>query len=298
MKRLQRLKRPERPVSSFARVAIALLACVLVAGTAHAQKLFRVTTIPEEAATEQLRKFGPLVKYLERQLGMKVEFTPVNDYPAAVEALVNKQVDMVWFGGFTHVQAQIRSGGKIVPIAQREEDTQFRSVFIAQKSAGYKQLTDLKGKQVSFGSQSSTSGHLMPRTFLLQAGIEPERDFKRIAYSGAHDATIASVVSGRVDAAALDITVWRKFVEEKRVDTSKVDVFYTTPPYFNYNWSVHADMPLAQRERVTKALLDLNMNTPEGKEILTLNRATRYIPTKAENYKGLETAGRSAGLIK
>jgi len=133
---------------------------------------------------------------------------------------------------------------------------------------------------------------------MLEAGIDPERDFKRVAYSGAHDATIASVVSGRVDAAALDITVWNKFVGEKKVDISKVDVFYTTPPYFNYNWSVHADMPSALREKITKALLALDMNTPEGKEILTLNRATKYIPTKADNYKGLEKAGRSAGLIK
>jgi phosphonate transport system substrate-binding protein len=127
------------------------------------------------------------------------------------------------------VQAQIRSGGKVIPIAQRKEDTQFRSVFITQTDSGIKQLSDLKGKQVSFGSQSSTSGHLMPRSFLLEAGIDPDKDFKRVAYSGAHDATIASVVSGRVDAAALDITVWRKFVDEKRVDTSKVNVFYTTP---------------------------------------------------------------------
>ena len=101
-----------------------------------------------------------------------------------------------------------------------------------------------------------------------------------------------------MDAAALDITVWNKFVLDKKVDTSKTDVFYTTPPYFNYNWSVHADMPAALRERITKALLALDMNTPEGKEILTLNRATRYIATKPENYKGLEQAGRSAGLIK
>jgi len=222
----------------------------------------------------------------------------VNDYPAAVEALVNKQVDLVWFGGFTHVQAQIRSGGKVIPIAQREEDTKFRSVFITQKSSGITKLADLKGKQVSFGSQSSTSGHLMPRTFLLEAGIDPEKDFKRVAYSGAHDATIASVVSGRVDAAALDITVWNKFVTENKVDTSKVDVFFTTPAYFNYNWSVHADMPAALREKITKAILAIDMNTPEGKEILTLNRASKYVPTKAENYKALERAGRSAGLIK
>jgi phosphonate transport system substrate-binding protein len=132
----------------------------------------------------------------------------------------------------------------------------------------------------------------------LDAGIDPDKDFKRVAYSGAHDATIASVVSGRVDAAALDITVWRKFVAEKKVDTSKVNVFFTTPPYFNYNWSVHADMPAAQREKITTALLILNMNNPEGIEILTLNRATKYIPTKPENYKGLENAVRNIGLIR
>jgi len=228
---------------------------------------------------------------------MKVEFTPVTDYAAAVEALANRKIDMAWFGGFTFVQAQLRSGGKAVPIVQREEDEKFRSVFITSDPA-IKQLADLKGKDVSFGSQSSTSGHLMPRSFLLQAGLNPEKDFKRVAYSGAHDATIASVVGGRVDAAALDITVWRKFVDEKKVDTSKVDVFFTTPPYFNYNWSVHADMPAALRERITKALLALSMDNPEGKEILTLNRATKYIATKPENYKSLETAGRSAGLIK
>jgi phosphonate transport system substrate-binding protein len=279
---------------TFAAIAVA----TFLAGVSHAQQVLRVTTIPEEAATEQMRKFGPLTKYLEQAVGMKVSFVPVNDYPAAVEALVNKQVDLVWFGGFTYVQAQIRSGGKIVPIAQREEDTKFRSVFITQKNSGITKLADLKGKQVSFGSQSSTSGHLMPRSFLLEAGLDPDRDFKRVAYSGAHDATIASVVSGRVDAAALDITVWQKFVNEKKVDTSKVDVFYTTPPYFNYNWSVNADMPVELRDKITKALLALDMNTPEGKEILTLNRASKYIPTTPDNYKGLESAGRSAGLIK
>ena len=138
----------------------------------------------------------------------------------------------------------------------------------------------------------------MPRFNLLKAGVDPDKDFKRVAYSGAHDATIASVVSGRVAAASLDITVWRKFVSERKVDTNKVDVFFTTPPFFNYNWSVHADMPVALREKISKALLALDMNTPEGKEILTLNRASRYVATKNENYKQFEEAGRMMGLIK
>ena len=113
----------------FALKSLLALAAFALAGASFSQTVFRVTTIPEEAATEQTRKFGPIVKYLESKLGQKVEFIPVSDYPAAVEALVNKQVDMVWFGGFTFVQANVRSGGKIVPIAQREEDTKFQSVL-------------------------------------------------------------------------------------------------------------------------------------------------------------------------
>jgi phosphonate transport system substrate-binding protein len=276
-----------------------MASALALSGQAWAQSgnVLRVTTIPEEAATEQIRKFTPLANYLSQALGMRVEFNPVNDYPAAVEALVNKRVDLVWFGGFTHVQANRRSGGRIVPLAQREEDTRFQSVFIARTNSGITSLNDLRGRQVSFGSPSSTSGHLMPRSFLLAAGIEPERDFRRVAFSGAHDATIAAVVSGRVDAAALDITVWRMFVEQNRVDTQQVNVFYTTPPFFNYNWSVHADMPADLQQRIKNALLALDPANPEHAEILRLNRATRYVPTQPENYRGLEEAARSAGLL-
>jgi phosphonate transport system substrate-binding protein len=237
------------------------------------------------------------VNYLEKKLGTKVEFTPVSDYAAAVEALVNKQVDMAWYGGFTFVQANERSGGKVIPLVQRAEDEKFRSVFISSDPA-IKSLADLKGKSLSFGSVSSTSGHLMPRSFLLQANINPDKDLKRVAFSGAHDATIAAVASGKVDAGALNISVWEKFVADKKVDTSKVKVIFTTPGYFDYNWTVHADMPQARRDLLTQAFLSLDKNTAEGREILDMQRASRFIPTKAENYKGIEEAARSAGLIK
>ena len=276
----------------------ALLACTLVAlcTLSQAQQVLRITAIPDESPTELARKAGPLVKYLEARLGMKVEFTPVTDYAAAVEVLVNKKVDMAWFGGFTFVQANARSGGKIVPLVQREEDTRFRSVFITSDPA-IQTLADLKGRDLSFGSQSSTSGHLMPRSFLLQAGIDPDKDLRKVAFSGAHDATIAAVAAGKVQAGALNISVWDKFVAENKVDTSKVRVFYTTPPFFDYNWSVHADMPAALREKITAALLALSRDTPEGKEVLEAQRATRFVPTQASNYKGIEAAAKSAGLL-
>jgi phosphonate transport system substrate-binding protein len=276
-----------------------LLFGVLLAGAfaAQAQQVFRITAIPDESPTELSRKAAPLARYLERKLGTKVEFTPVTDYAAAVEALVNKQVDLAWFGGFTFVQANQRSGGKIIPLVQREEDEKFRSVFIATDPA-LKGLADLKGHDFSFGSQSSTSGHLMPRSYLLAAGIDPDKHLKRVAYSGAHDATVAAVASGKVDAGALNISVWEKLVADKKVDPAKVRVFYTTPAYFDYNWSVHADMPAATRQKLAQAFTELTPATAEGKEILELQRATRFIPTKVENYKGIEAAARNAGLIK
>ena len=270
---------------------------LFAAAQAPAQQVLRVSAIPDEAPTELQRKFKPLGEYLEKKLNVKVEFTPVTDYAASVEGLINHKLDMVWFGGFTFVQAKDRSKGQVVPLVQRAEDEKFRSVFVTTNKAITK-LDDLKGKTLSFGSESSTSGHLMPRSFLLAAKINPDTDMKRIAFSGAHDATVAAVAGGKVDAGALNISVWEKLVAEKKVDPSAVRVFYTTPGYYDYNWTVRADMPAETKKKITEAFLALDPSKPEDKAILDLQRASRFIPTKAENYTAIEAAAVNAGLLK
>ena len=267
------------------------------AGLAGAQGVLRVSAIPDEAPTELQRNFAPLGKYLESRIGMKVEFTPVNDYAATVEGLASKKLDMVWLGGFTFVQAYLRTNKTAIPLVQRAEDQTFRSVFITKVGSGINTLADLKGKNFVFGSVSSTSGHLMPRYYLLQNGIDPDKDM-RIAFSGAHDATAFEVAGGKVDAGALNISVWNKLVEEKKVDTNQLKVFYTTPPYFDYNWTVRGDLDPALVSKLREAFLALDSNDPAQREILALQRASKYIPTKPENYKGIEDAARSAGLLK
>jgi phosphonate transport system substrate-binding protein len=285
----------------FSAAAVAVLS-LGSAGTTLAQTAvpgtLRVTAIPDESPTELARKFAPLGAYLEKKLGLKVEWTPVTDYAAAVETMVARKIDLAWFGGFTYVQANVRSGGKMLPLVQREEDERFRSVFITDANSGIAKLEDLKGKTLSFGSASSTSGHLMPRSFLLAAKIDPDVDLKRVSFSGAHDATVAAVASGKVDAGALNISVWEKLVAEKKVDPAVVKVFYTTPPYYDYNWTVHADMAADLRAKIQKAFLELDASTPEGKEILALQRATRFITSKPENYAGIRAAAENAGLLK
>jgi phosphonate transport system substrate-binding protein len=229
--------------------------------------VLRVSAIPDEAPTELQRKFAPLGKYLEAQTGMKVVFTPVSDYAAVVESLATKKIDLAWLGGFTFVQAKIRTNGTAIPIAQREEDAKFTSKFITADPA-IKGLADLKGKTFAFGAPSSTSGSLMPRFFLQQAGLNPEKDFKNVAFSGAHDATVAFVAAGKAEAGVLNASVWDKLVEQKKVDTDKVRVFATTPPYFDYNWTVRGDLDPVLVKKLTDAFLKLDPANPEHKEIL------------------------------
>lgn len=259
--------------------------------------VLRVSAIPDEAPTELQRKFAPLGKYLEAQTGMKVQFTPVTDYAAVVESLATKKIDLAWLGGFTFVQAKIRTNGTAIPIAQREEDAKFTSKFITADPS-IKVLADLKGKTFAFGAPSSTSGSLMPRFFLQQAGLNPEKDFKNVAFSGAHDATVAFVAAGKAEAGVLNASVWDKLVEQKKVDTDKVRVFATTPTYFDYNWTVRGDLDPALVKKLTDAFLKLDPANPEHKEILALQRAARFIPTKKENYDGIEKAAHAAGLLK
>ena len=262
----------------------------------QAATVLRVSAIPDEAPTELQRKFKPLGAYLEQQLGMPVEFVPVSDYAAVVEALASDRLDMAWLGGFTFVQTRLKTGNAI-PLVQREQDEKFTSKYITANPA-VKSLQDLKGKTFAFGSVSSTSGSLMPRYFMQKDGINPEQFFSRVAYSGAHDATVAWVQAGKVDGGVLNASVWDKLVAAGKVDTTKVVVLGTTPPFYDYNWTVRGNLDPVLVKKIEAAFLALDPAKPADKAILDLQAATRFIPTKAENYQGIEDAARAAGLLK
>jgi phosphonate transport system substrate-binding protein len=279
-------------------LALLFAASLGLAQHALAQTTLKVSAIPDEAPTELQRKFKPLGEYLEKETGAKTEFIAVTDYAAVVESLATRKLDMAWLGGFTFVQAKQRTNGTAIPIVQRAEDEKFVSRFIVPAGSSAKALAELKGKTFAFGSASSTSGHLMPRHFLIQAGINPEKDFKRVAFSGAHDATVAFVAGGKAEAGVLNASVWDKMVENKDANAAKVKVLSSTPPYYDYNWTVRGDLDPALVKKLTDAFLKLDPSNPAHKEIMALQRASKFIPTKVSNYDGIENAAKSAGLIK
>ena len=279
---------------------VALCVLGMVSGVdAEMPDVLRVSAIPDENPQELLRIYEPFAVYLSKELGMPVKFVPVVDYAATVEGLAAKKLDMVWYGGFTSVQAVRRTDGEATRLVMREEDVAFKSVFVTRPDTGITTLRDLKGKTFSFGSVSSTSGHLMPRYFLLKNGINPDLDFaQKPAYSGAHDATALWVEGGRVDAGALNFLVWDKLVKDGKVDTNKVKVFWTTPPYVDYVWTARGDLDPALRERIAAAFLKLRYDDPAHKRLLDLHRTKRYIPARDEDWEGIEEAAKAAGFLK
>jgi phosphonate transport system substrate-binding protein len=261
-------------------------------------KVIRVTGIPTENPTELQRKYEPMVKYLEEKLGTKVEYTPVIDYGAAVQALSAGKVDFAWLGGFTHVQARVMAGA--VPLVQRDIDREFKSAFIAGMDSGINSPADLKGKSFAFGSKSSTSGHLMPRHFLIsEHQVDPENDFAgKPVFSDAHDATVKIVESGKVQAGALDIQVWERMTREGKVDASKVKLIWTTPPYVDYVWTARKEIPQELRDKFRDAFLELDAGNPDHQPILHIQGAARFVPASPADFDTIEEVARKVGLLK
>jgi phosphonate transport system substrate-binding protein len=282
-------------------VALTLLASLGLAGTACAREenVFRFSGIPDQDAARWALRYGTVADYLSQVLGVPVEGVPAADYAAVVLGFEKGDLHMAWFGGLTGVQARLAVPGAEA-IAQRARDENFHSVFIVQADLPVEGLADLKGLTFTFGSESSTSGHLMPRYFLLEAGIDPDRDFNGLpSYSGSHDLTWKLVESGAYQAGALNEAVWETAVNEGNVDLSKVRVFYVTPPYYDYNWTIRGDIDATFgedfKDRVKAALLAIGA---DQQDILDLFSAERFIETSNANYDAILDVAQQVGIIQ
>jgi phosphonate transport system substrate-binding protein len=261
----------------------------------RAPQTLRVSMIPTTDPSKAIREMQPLVEYLSRRTGAKVEMTVPTNYAAVVEALVNDQVDVAHLGGFTYVQASRRAGVK--PLAQRERDRNFHSMFVTQPASPIRSLPDLDGHSFAFGDVNSTSGHLMPEYFMREAKVNPAVISKAI-YTGGHDATLLAVANGKVDAGALDEAVFQRLTSGGKVDPKSVRVFYTTPPFFDYVWVARKGLDPSLAGSVADAFLSLDAGDATQKQILDALAASKYVTVEDQSYDKLRAAARQAGLLK
>ena len=270
-------------------------------GDADSPETLYIGGIPDQETSLLVRRFDGLADYLSDKLGVPVKYKPSIDYAAVVTAFANGDLHLAWFGALTGVQARKQSPGATA-IAQRPRDTEFVSAYIVQSDLPAQELQDLAGLTFTFGSINSTSGHLMPRHYLVQAGIDPDSDFNGLPnFSGSHHTTWKLVESGSFQAGSLSQTVWDKSVSDNRVDASKVRQLAVTPPYFDYNWSVQGDLDESFGEGFTQKLQDafLNIHLDSSQsDLLEAFRTDSFIASKNENYATIESVAKSLGMVE
>jgi phosphonate transport system substrate-binding protein len=282
-------------------LAAALTGCDSSAAEDPAAPL-RIGAIPDQDPEILQRLHGTLADSLSAALDLEVEYRPVTDYAAAVSLFRTGDLDLVWFGGLTGVQARLQTRGA-VPIAQRDIDEAFRSVFLVHAGTGLApsdDLAPLAGLRFTYGSETSTSGRLMPAYFLTEAGVDPQGFPGGPGFSGSHDATIALVASGSYQAGVLNEQVWDSRLGDGGITDSDLVEYARTPAYHDYHWllgpkaveRLGADLP----ERLTGYFTGL---TPDDDaEVLELFGAGSFIPTEAANYDLIEQIGRDLGLVR
>lgn len=266
----------------------------------------KIGAIPDQDPEKLQRLYGTVADYLEEEIGIPVEYLPVTDYTAAVTLFKVGDLDLVWFGGLTGVQARLQVKGAEA-IVQRDIDAAFHSLFIANPASGIKAMTNakgleqLKGRRFTFGSESSTSGRLMPEFYLGEAGVKTTDFEGPPGFSGSHDRTIDLVAAGTYEAGVVNEQVWKDRVAKGTVDLSKVDTIYRTPAFHDYHWVVHPQVKKRHGpdvvERIQEAFETLDPADPTAKVVLELFGARKFIETDNSQYEQIEKVGRSTGLI-
>ena len=275
---------------------------VSVTAAENRPNVLRYTAIPDQNTTELQAKFAPLTERLSKDLGVPVEYVPVRDYQAAVESFKNGDVLLAWFGGLTGVQARNAVPGARA-IAQGDTDPKYYSYFIAHKDTGLKQSDQLPkdiGKyKFTFGSESSTSGRLMPEYFLRQlTGKTPRELFATPpGFSGSHDKTAELVESGQYAVGVLNYKVYERRVKEGKTNPDICRVIWKTPAYTDYNWTAHPDLEARFGTGFTKKLQQALLAIDDPKLLVALPRE-RLIAARDEDYERIREVATQLGMLR
>ncbi len=256
----------------------------------------RVGVLPDETSVNLMQRYQPLMDYLADNTGLSTTFIISKDYEELAQQFANQEIDLVYFGGLTFVRAE--SSGYADALVMRDIDTRFTSSFVVRKHAGYQGMDELQGKSLAFGSELSTSGHLMPRHFLEDKyGIISDTFFSSITYSGAHDNTVYLVQEGKVDIGVANTQIVQSMLADGRLDTNKVDILWETPPYTDYVWAVQRDLHEGLKIKLRNAFLALSKETPGHNRILDSIAADSFLPASQLDFVLLKQVANELDLL-
>lgn len=255
----------------------------------------RVAVLPDQSRDRLLSKYSPLMAYLESATSLEVELSVPLDYSDLLNEFDAGRVDLAWFGGLTFAQAETKN--KALPLAFRDIDVQFTSCYLARASDTRTSIAEFAGERFSFGPSLSTSGHLMPRYFMSDEGIEPEELFASIQHSDGHDQTAIRVSNGEVDLGVANCIIVQSMFDSGVLNDEDVRIIETTPPYPDYVWAISPTMDEQTKISLLNAFLALDPTIPEHRAILRSMGANAYFPAGITDFEMVRIAAVQAGVL-
>ncbi len=267
-----------------AAMAVGLTAPVLAA-EANPDTL-KVALLPDENASELIKRNQPLKDLLEKELGKKIQLVVTTDYSSMIEAMRFGRIDLAYFGPLSYVLAKTKAN--IEPFAAMTQDGKptYRSVVIANANSGVNSFADIKGKKMAYGDRASTSSHLIPKTVLAEAGLLQDKDYSQ-HFVGTHDAVAVNVANGNADAGGLSEVIWKAVTERKLVDASKVKVLGYSKEYPQYPWTMRSDLDGKLKDKIRSTFV--NMKDPA---VLKNFKADGFAPITDKEYDVIRDMGK------
>ena len=254
----------------------------------------RVGVVPNQNPESVEANYEAFGDYLSEHLGREVELMVPTSYSAVVEAMVNNELDLAYFGGLSYVQARNRAdvAPLVTEINPRTGDTTYHSLIITPVDSDIQEVSELRGRNFAFGSASSTSGSLYPAIMLQDAGIDYRTDLGEFTYTGGHDATAQAIANGSVDGGGIEDRILYDLQEDGKVDQGSIRTVEVSDPIEGYPWVVRGALSDDLQEQITQAFLNI-----DDLALLDLLRAQGYERVEPNDYDYVDERASELDLL-
>lgn len=235
---------------------ILLLGLLWNNATALAAEL-KLGSVANEIPAVMYQRLSPLSDYLSEQLHQTVTLQLSADMPAAIEAVVKKQVQISYLTPVAYLKAHKEGNAKLVVKTVTKGQSSFQLMIAVKQDSPITDVKELVGKTFAFGDPAAK---LQPAVVNM-AGVKIDQ-FSDVKYLGHYDNIARAVMSGEFDAGIL------KDTDAMKWNGNGLRIIYTSPPLPPYNIVVNGDVSDHLFKKIQTAFLKLDAKNPKHLTII------------------------------
>jgi phosphonate transport system substrate-binding protein len=217
-----------------ALIAATVLAGYVTAATAQTPAELNFGVISTEASVNQKKNWEPFVEAISQATGLKVKAFYASDYAGVIEAMRFNKVHVAWFGNKSGMEAVDRANGEVfAQVVAKDGSAGYYSHIIVRADSPFAKLDDVlkcdKTLNFGIGDPNSTSGFLVPTSYIFAArNIDPKGCFKTVR-NASHQANAMAVAHKQVDAATNNSEDLQRLEHTAPDARKQIKVIWTSP---------------------------------------------------------------------